>query len=106
MTEEKLKILIREYPISTHTALAKKFGIDRSTLLYYINKLRDKGVIMKKLPQVLHPESQKLINKVIDDMVREEPGSIRVKEKHFQYKQFLLQGKINERRESDFRFRD
>lgn len=78
MTEGKLRILIKKYPITTMVDLAKEFKMDRSTLLYYINKLRNKGVIMKKLPNCLRSESQKLIDKVIDDMVREEPHNIRV----------------------------
>ena len=68
MTEERLKILIQKYPSTTLVSLAREWKMDHSTLVYYVKKLRAKGVIMIKNQRLIEPESSKLIDKVIKDI--------------------------------------
>lgn len=65
MTEEKLLKIIEGWPNKTAVALGVELGVDHTTILRYVQKLKDRGVPMEKSPEFEQRDSDQLVDSLL-----------------------------------------
>lgn len=66
MTEERVKDLIERFPVVSTAQLSREFNMERSSVDYWVRKLRRRGVKMEKL-KGYQSDADFIIEKVLSD---------------------------------------